>query len=213
MSEEILLNSILFHDMSEAEINTALRKLNATARSYQKGETVLHAGEPTRRMGMVLSGGVTVESCDPWGKRTLLSRIGPGQLFAESYALLEKEPLQVDVCVSDNCRILFFNLTCLQCAEPWAVKMTRNLLTISARKNMTLSLRSFHTAPKTVRDRVTAYLNTEALRRSSREFDIPLDRQQLADYLNLDRTALSKELGKMRKDGLIDFRKNHFTLK
>ncbi|MBQ6645257.1 MAG: Crp/Fnr family transcriptional regulator [Clostridia bacterium] len=164
-------------------------------------------------MGLVISGGVTIESSDLWGNRTILSHIAPGQFFAETYALLKGEPMLVDVCVNEESRILFLRLDTLQSAEPWTAKITRNLLTISARKNLTLSLRSFHTAPKTVRERVTAYLNTEALRQRSRAFRIPYDRQQLADYLNLDRTALSKELGRMRDDGLIEFRKNHFVLK
>ncbi|MBR2807174.1 MAG: winged helix-turn-helix domain-containing protein, partial [Oscillospiraceae bacterium] len=83
---------------------------------------------------------------------------------------------------------------------------------ISAHKNLALSGRSFHTAPKTIRGRVMSYLNTVSLQRGSREFDIPFDRQQLADYLNLERSALSKELGKMQRDGLITVRKNHFIL-
>ena len=213
MKNSLLMETPLFRDMTEDEIEKTLHGLNAVEREYEKGEVVLRAGEPTDRMGVVLSGGVTVESCDPWGKRTLLSHIGPGHFFAESYALLEGEPMQVDVCVSEDCRILFLSPTGLQCAESWAIKATRNLLTITARKNLTLSLRNFHTAPKTVRERVTAYLNAEALRQHKREFDIPFDRQQLADYLNLDRTALSKELGKMRADGLIECRKNHFVLR
>lgn len=213
MENHLLLQTPLFRGMTEVELEKALHALNAVERGYQKGAVVLRAGESTTRMGLVLSGGVTIESCDPWGKRTILSHVGSGQLFAESYALLQDEPMRVDVCVSEDCRILFLSPAGLQCAEPWAVKATRNLLTITAGKNLALSLRSFHTAPKTVRERVTAYLNAEALRQRKREFDIPFDRQQLADYLNLDRSALSKELGKMRADGLIECRKNHFVLK
>ena len=90
--------------------------------------------------------------------------------------------------------------------------MTTNLLTISAHKNLHLSGRSFHISPKTVRGRVMAYLNTVSLQKHSKEFDIPFDRQQLADYLNLERTALSKELGRMQKEGLIWTRKSHFVV-
>ena len=87
-----------------------------------------------------------------------------------------------------------------------------NLLTVATRKNLILSGRSFHTAPKTIRGRVLAYLNSVSLQKKNTEFDIPFDRQQLADYLNLERTALSKELGKMQREGLIECRKNHFRL-
>ena len=92
------------------------------------------------------------------------------------------------------------------------MKLTRNLLMISAGKNLHLSNRSFHTAPKMVRVRVMAYLGTVALRKGCNDFDIPFDRQQLADYLNVERTALSKELGKMQADGLIKTKKSHFIL-
>ena len=92
------------------------------------------------------------------------------------------------------------------------MKLTRNLLMISAGKNLHLSNRSFHTAPKMVRVRVMAYLGTVALRKGCNDFDIPFDRQRMADYLNLDRNALSKELGKMQEDGLIWFRKNYFEI-
>ena len=94
----------------------------------------------------------------------------------------------------------------------WMMKFLRNLLNVSAHKNLTLSGRSFHTAPKTIRGRVMSYLNAVSLRKHTSEFDIPFDRQQLSDYLNLDRSALSKELGKMQREGLITVRKNHFIL-
>ena len=83
---------------------------------------------------------------------------------------------------------------------------------MATRKNLILFGRSFHTAPKTVRDRVLSYLNSVSLQKNSTDFDIPFDRQQLADYLNLERSALSKELGKMQREGLIKCRKNHFRL-
>ena len=87
-----------------------------------------------------------------------------------------------------------------------------NLLTISAHKNLHLSGRSFHTSPKSIRGRVMSYLNSVSIQTGKREFDIPFDRQQLADYLNVERTALSKELGKMQKDGYFTVRKNHFLI-
>ena len=94
----------------------------------------------------------------------------------------------------------------------WRGALIRNLLHISFRKNLILSGRAFHTAPHAVRARVMSYLNTMALRSGSNTFEIPFDRQQMADYLNVERTALSKELGRMRDDRLISFRKNRFTL-
>ena len=123
----------------------------------------------------------------------------------------------VDVTASEDCRVLCLRSGRIQSLknslEPWTLKYITNLLTISMHKNLILSGRSFHTAPKTIRGRVMAYLNSVSLQKHSREFDIPFDRQQLADYLNLERSALSKELGKMQKDKLIFCKKNHFLIR
>ncbi|MCR5145538.1 MAG: Crp/Fnr family transcriptional regulator, partial [Lachnospiraceae bacterium] len=176
----------------------------------------LCAGDITDSLGLVLSGSVTIESNDMWGNKTILSNVGEGGFFAETYALLENEPLLVDVRANENCRILFFKVGSLKKLKSnmnlWSFKLISNILMISANKNLHLSGRSFHTSPKTIRGRVMAYLNSVSLKKGNNEFDIPFDRQQLADYLNLDRSALSKELGKMKKDGLIEVRKNHFKL-
>ena len=122
----------------------------------------------------------------------------------------------VDVTANEDCHILFLrigNLSQLIYARnTWTQKLVTNLLTISAHKNLTLSGRSFHTSPKTIRGRVMAYLNSVSLQKGANEFDIPFDRQQLADYLNLERTALSKELGKMQKDKIISVNRNHFII-
>ena len=211
-----LQKSMLFRGMTEPEIIKALQALEAHEKRYEKGETLLIAGTITERMGLVLEGSVTIESNDAWGNRTIISHVGKGQVFAETYALMENEPMLVDVTASEDCRILFLRSGRIQSLnsslESWALKYITNLLTISMHKNLILSGRSFHTAPKTIRGRVMAYLNSVSLQRQSWEFDIPFDRQQLADYLNLERSALSKEIGKMRREGLIDCRKNHFSI-
>lgn len=216
MDAQQLQKTVLFQGMTESEIAEALRVLEAHEKRYEKGETLLTAGTITERMGLVLEGSVTIESNDAWGNRTIISHVGKGQVFAETYALLENEPMLVDVTASEDCRILFLRSGRIQSLksslEPWILKYVTNLLTISMHKNLILSGRSFHTAPKTIRGRVMAYLNSVSLQKHSREFDIPFDRQQLADYLNLERSALSKELGKMQRDGLISCRKNHFII-
>lgn len=217
MDTQQLQQSMLFRGMTELEITKALQVLEAHEKSFQKGETLLIAGTITERMGLVLEGSVTIESNDAWGNRTIISHVGQGQVFAETYALLENEPMLVDVTASEDCRVLFIRSGRIQSLknslEPWTLKYITNLLTISMHKNLILSGRSFHTAPKTIRGRVMAYLNSVSLQKHSREFDIPFDRQQLADYLNLERSALSKELGKMQKDKLIFCKKNHFLIR
>ena len=216
MDVQQLQQTEIFRGMTASEITEALQVLEAREKHCEKGETLLTSGSVTERMGVVLEGSVTIESNDAWGSRTIISHVGRGQVFAETYALLENEPMLVDVTASEDCRILMLRSVRIQTLEsnlkPWALKFFTNLLSISAHKNLILSGRNFHTAPKTIRGRVMAYLNSVSLHSCSQEFDIPFDRQQLADYLNLERSALSKELGKMQREGLISFRKNHFRI-
>lgn len=215
MNAEELKDNLLFQNMNKAEIESALDTLSATEKTYEKGEVIYLAGKYTESMGIVLYGSVTIESNDMWGNRTILSHVGSGQFFAETYALLDHEAMLVDVTANENCRILFLRIgslkNMLSDIHSWTIKLLANLLTISAHKNLTLSGRSFHTAPKSIRGRVMSYLNSVALQKGTTEFDIPFDRQQLADYLNLERTALSKELGRMKREGIIQVRKNHFA--
>lgn len=213
MEISALTENMLFRGMSEDEIRDALTLLEAKEKAYEKGETILHAGAKTSFMGIVLHGSVTVESNDMWGNRTILSHVGKGQFFAETYALLQNEPLLVDVTTNEDCRVLFLRIRAIEGSKrEWTGKLMSNLLTISAHKNLHLSGRSFHTSPKSIRGRVMSYLNSVSIQTGKREFDIPFDRQQLADYLNVERTALSKEFGKMQKDGYFTVRKNHFVI-
>ena len=205
----------LFKGMTEKEHQKCLTDLKSQEKKYKKGTIILHAGSMTERLGIVLSGSVTIENNDIWGNCTILSHVGPGQLFAETYALLSEEVMLVDVRANEDCRVLFLTIRGLlteTSSSSWKEKLTKNLLLISAHKNLALSGRSFHTSPKSARGRILSYLNSVSLQKRSAEFDIPFNRQQLADYLNLERTNMSKELGRMQREGIIEFRKSHFKL-
>ncbi len=215
MNFEGIEKSRLFQGLTVNELSLCLDSLNAKEKKYRKNDVILHAGEQTSQIGMVLSGSVTIESNDLWGNRTVLSHVGKNQYFAETYALLG-EVLLVDVRANEDCRILFCNIKNLLAdskkSSPWKEKLLKNILIISSQKNLVLSGRNFHTSPKSCRGRLLSYLNATALQTDSREFDIPFNRQQLADYLNLERTNMSKELSHMRDEGLIEYRKSHFKL-
>ena len=208
-------DSVLFKDMSEEELKICLKEMRTTAKSYDKDAVILHAGDPTKKMGIVLEGSVRIENNDLWGSRSILSHIGPGGFFAETYALLPDAVMLVDVVANEKCRVMFLRVSGLLENAPatsWRNILTRNLLLISSHKNLALSGRSFHTSPKSARGRLLSYLNMMAIQQHADEFDIPFNRQQLADYLNLERTNMSKELTRMKRDGLIRCRKNHFKL-
>ena len=213
MDISVLSGSALFNGFDETEVNNLLGSLNAREKRFRKGAMIFHSGDVISTLCFVIAGSVTIESNDMWGNRTILNLVSKGQFFAESYALLPDEPMLVDVCANEDCTIVYLDMKSVgRLDESMRVKLLANLLTITTRKNLHLSSRSFHTAPRQVRGRIMAYLNTVSVQKNSREFDIPFDRQQLADYLNVERSVLSNELSKMQRDGLIRCRKNHFKI-
>ena len=213
MDISVLSGSALFNGFDETEVKNLLGSLNAREKRFRKGAMIFHSGDVISTLCFVITGSVTIESNDMWGNRTILNLVSKGQFFAESYALLPDEPMLVDVCAAEDCTVVFLSMKSLaDLNDTIRARLLANLLTITTRKNLHLSSRSFHTAPRQVRGRIMAYLNTVSVQKHSREFDIPFDRQQLADYLNVERSVLSNELSKMQRDGLIRCRKNHFEI-
>ena len=206
----------LFHGISETGRTALVSSGWLRTCSFEKNQTIYHMGDRVSELGIVLSGSVFVENTDLWGNRSILSKITPGQVFAETYAFC-REPMMVNVTAAEASTVLFFNLRNLdQTADgddAWLSQLRSNMLRISMQKNLTLSNRIFCTTPKTIRERVLVYLAAQSTKTGADTFTIPFDRQGLADYLNLDRSALSKELGKMQKEGILEFHKNKFTLR
>ena len=214
---DLLAHTQLFADSAPEEIGAMLGCLDARERRFPKGSYIHHMGDTIKTVGLVLEGSVRIESIDVWGNVSVMGAAGPGGMFGEAYAAVPDEPLMVDVVAAEDCTILFLNLgkvlsTCSH-ACPNHQRASRNMTAIIARHSLALSRRIFHVAPKTIRGKVLAYLSDAAERTGSREFDIPFDRQQLADYLGVDRSALSAELSRMQKAGIIETRRSHFTLK
>lgn len=207
----------LFRGSSCEEIKGMLDCLHARRASFKKGEYIYRAGESVRSLGLVLSGSVNIESDDPWGNTSLLGHIAPGEIFAEAYACVPEEPLMVNVLADAPCEILFIESSQLSrpCSKACShhAALIKNLLCVTAKKNLSLSRRILQNSAKSIRGRVAAYLAFEAARTGSGSVTVPFNRQQLADYLNVDRSALSAELGRMKADGLISFERNHFELK
>ena len=213
MELSVLLRNPLFSNIKESEIQDVLNFLNASEHKYSKGETVFHSGTVINQIGIVLEGRIQIENTDFWGNKTILDSLGEGKVFAETYALT-KVPLMVDVSATQDTKILFLQTDNITAGKDESSQIiTKNILAISMKKNLHLSQRIFHTSSKTIRGRLLSYLSSQVPRVTpNAEFDIPYDRQQLADYLEVDRSALSAELSKMKADGLIDYWKNHFKL-
>ena len=203
--------------MTGTDIENMLDRLGAKQRHFSKGEIIFQAGDVIRSLGLVLSGHVNIENDDIWGNKSILDNIGPGQVFAETYACIPGEPMMVSVVASEAVDVLFLNvgqgIQNSSGENPGWGRLIQNLLAVSAQKNLNLSRRIFHTSPKSIRGRLLSYLSYQAARQRSLQFTIPFNRQQLADYLSVDRSAMSNELSKMQREGLLTVNRNYFVLK
>ena len=206
----------LFSGISEAELDAMLSCLNAEKKSFPKDAFVLRAGDTAESIGLVLSGSVLVIQEDIWGNRNILSKAGPGQTFAAAFACAPGSVLNVSVIAEAPVTALFLNVKRILTVCPSACahhsRIIRNLLSDLAGKNLLLNEKLTHIAQRTTRAKLMSYLSAEAQRRGAVEFDIPFSRQQLADFLSVERSGLSLELGKMKKEGLLDYHKEHFVL-
>ena len=211
-----LANTLLFRGMDPSDIEEMLGCLLAKECTYKKGEILFPEGSPTEQIGVVLIGRVIIELGDIWGNNSVLSSIGPGGIFAETYACIPGEPLMVNVTAAEDTEALLLNIRRVlePCSKvcPYHMRLVRNLLTLCAGKNLQLSRRVLHTGPKSIRKRLLSYFSECIKRTGSYSFDIPYNRQQLADYLSVERSALSNELSIMQRDGLIRYEKNHFDV-
>ena len=181
----------------------------------RRGRLLWQEGERTGSLGIVEQGSLRILRDDFWGNRTILSLAEPGDLFGEAYAW-GGEPLGVSVEAAEDSRVWLLDVSRIlsPCTSVCAFhnQLIGNLVAILARKNRLLSRKIDHLSQRSTRAKVLSYLSFEAARQGSDAFSIPFDRQGMADYLAVDRSALSLELSKMRRDGLLEFHKNQFRL-
>lgn len=203
--------------IEQKELEALLDCLKPKRKNYRKGEYVCRAGEPIRHMGFILEGSVNIERNDIWGNQSLLGRVEAGEVFGETYACVPGEVLMVDVVAVEACDILFLDMgkllkTCSS-ACGFHNRLIQNLVGVMAAKNLKLSRKINDTASKSIRGRLLSYLSHQVVKQGAYKFEIPFNRQQLADYLGVDRSAMSNELSKMQREGLIEYRKNWFWVK
>ena len=212
----ILKACSLFRGVEEQELPGLLGCLGAVAQSYGRGQAVLLEGDPADRLGIVLRGSLQVVREDYYGSRSLLAVVHPGELFAEAFACAGAEHIPVSVIAAEESRVLLIDrrrvLTPCANACSFHSRLIGNLLEVVARKNLLLNGKIECMSPKTTREKLMTFLLRQAKQHNSSSFAIPFDRQQLADYLGVERSAMSAELGRMRRDGLLEFRKNQFRL-
>lgn len=212
----ILKNSPFFTGMTEQEILSILKCVNAALVSRADGEYVLRAGESTSCTGLLLSGSVLVIQEDLWGHRNIIARLLPGDFFAEPYAATPGSVLGVSVVADGDCAYLLLNIARLLTVCPTVCehhsRLIRNLVSVLARKVLLFNDKITHMSKRTTREKLLSYLSAESVRQGKLSFTIPYDRQQLADYLCVERAAMSAELSKLQREGLLRTCRSHFEL-
>ncbi len=212
----ILAKTRLFAGVSEEEIGMMLSCLNAKLRTYKKGEYVLRQGEHLDNITVLVEGSIHIQRDDYWGKRSIINVIDVGEMFGEAYVSPESGALLNDVIAVEDSTVLFFDvkrtLTTCPSACRFHSMVVQNLFFAISEKNRKLVQKLGHMSKRSTREKLISYLSEEAKKQNSGTFTIPFNRQQLADFLSVDRSAMSNELCKMRDEGLLTFEKNKFTL-
>ena len=212
----ILKRTKLFSGIGDDDILSMLNCLNATVREYSKGEYAFHQGEYIRNLMILAAGRLHIQEEDYWGNLNILNEIRPGEMFGEAYIVPNSGPLMDDVIAIEESVVLFFDmeriLTVCPSACPFHTRLVKNIFYTISDKNKSLVQKLSYMSQRSTREKLLSYLSDEAKRQNSSSFSIPFNRQQLADFLSVDRSAMSNELCKLRDEGMLDFHKNDFTL-
>ncbi len=212
----ILKRTKLFSSVGESEISSLLSCLGARLHNYKKGEYVFREGEKVEDIFVLVEGRMHIQKDDYWGNRSILSEVSVGDMVGEAYAAPESGVLLNDVVAVEESKVIFFNvnriLTTCSAACRFHTMIIQNMFFAISDKNIKLLQKLGHMSGRTTRSKLISYLSEEAKRQKASSFTIPFNRQQLADYLCVDRSAMSNELCKMRNEGLLRFDKSRFEL-
>lgn len=214
----ILKNVSLFRGINTGCYARMLACLGASPRRFLAGEAILLAGDPADRVGVLLEGRAQVVREELSGSRTILTGLEPADLFAEAFACASggKKTLPVSVFSVTDSAVLLLDYRRIISASPESCvfhgRLIENMLAVMADKNLMLNRRIGHLSRRTTREKLLSYLSEQAALRGDAEFDIPFDRQGLADYLCVERSAMSAILSKLRAEGVLEYNHSHFRL-
>lgn len=212
----ILSQSLLFQGVNPEDLPLLISCLQAKKVTYPKDYTIIEEGDLLDELGLILSGSVTLERHDFWGNRTLVAKLGTGDIFAETVASIAEGSV-VSVIAAEKSEVLFMGVqkiitTCSRSCVFHHI-IVENMVKLLAQKNLTLMQKMNHITKRSTREKLLSFLSEQARIQGKNTFTIPFDRQQLADYLCIDRSAMSSELSRMKKEGLIAYERNIFSLK
>ena len=212
----ILERCPLFEGILTKDLGAMLGCIGGRTVSVAKGQTLFREGDPATHVGLVLSGAVRMVREDFYGNRSIVAHIGPAELFGETYACAGIEALPISVVADEDSQVLLMDCRrittscCNACA--FHNRIIFNLLKLVAVKNLVFDQKIQVTSKRTTREKLMAYLLDQAKLRGSNSFTIPFDRQELADYLEVDRSGLSAEISRLRREGILESEKNQFVL-
>ncbi len=213
---KILKQTQLFSGVGDSEITAMLNCLQAKLFTYKKGEYVFREGEHIDQITVLVDGKLLIQKDDFWGNRSIVHAIQVGEMFGEAYVAPESGAILNDVISEKDSVVIFFDVNKILTVCPSACKfhsmVVKNLFFAISEKNRKLVQKIGHISKRSTRTKLLSYLSEEAKRHNSNHFTIPFNRQQLADFLSVDRSAMSNELSKMRDEGLLQFHRNEFTL-
>lgn len=205
----------LFRGLSEEELLAVLESAGARTKAFKANTYLLRVGDTTTEMGFVLSGSVLVIQEDLWGHRNIMNRVPAGDIFAEVFASANA-PLNVSVVAHEDCEILFLDVNRLFALHgsggAAGETVVRNLISALAKKTMAFNEKVTHISKRSTREKLLSYLSAQSIRQGSLSFTIAFNRQQLADYLCVERAAMSVELSKLQKEGVLSYDRNRFEL-
>lgn len=211
-----ILRKVKLFDAIDDKLEDMLQCLGSEEKKYDRGEIILMTGQPVTSVGVVLSGEVQIIQEDYYGNRSILTELKPGQIFGEAFASAGIRESPVTILAKSNCRIMFLAIERIISTCPnnciFHSQLMENLLKILARKNILLSSKNQLLSQRTIRDKVLSYLGLQSEKKGSLEFEIPFSRNELADFLCVDRSALSRVLSQLKKDGTIEYQNQHFRL-
>lgn len=212
----ILKSSMLFADLSDADLLDMLHCLSADVRSYKKNCTVILEGDPVHSVGLVLSGAVQVIHEDYLGNKHILAELLPSEIFAETFVCAGIKKSPVTVMSITACRIMFIEyrkiLSICTSACSFHTKLVENMLKLIAYKNIILNQKIEFISKRTTREKLLSYFAVQMRKAGSTRFTIPFSRHELSDFLCVDRSAMSRELCRLRDDGLLRFHGNDIEM-
>lgn len=216
MVNEIVKKCSLFADINEEQLEKLLYCMAAVYRFYAKDEFIFIADNKATSVGIVLSGGVHVIQEDFWGSRTIIAHIEPFGIFGEAFSCAEIDKLPISVVAAQRSEIVLIDYrtiikSCCSACD-FHTQLIKNMLRIIANKNIMLTRKMEHLSKRTTREKLLSFLSENAIWTKSSVIEIPFNRQELADYLCVDRSALSREISLMQKEGLLRYQKNLFEL-